>query len=384
MLYLFCSAASPLYKRDALESISYPVNHIFRFRYALKYVDKGVVANLEKFTGKPAVLIFLDTIGSPASPDFDFYPLRLVTILGLEDSAGAIYCNFRFGDFVHYGDGSRRKDLWNSFFRKLPGRPWPPGRPADGHFVFETTEEPPELIAESSRPYDNWNSVVNCLDKTKDLKDSTFLLVLGFYRVRRRGFRSGFREFWKMSEQQLEPTDNQFDSIYPVPMGESVVLKILLSRPSFNYSDPKSARVLKISAGSDTFSGMSKEKIISESRYNEDRTVLVCKRVFDAALAAVSIEEKDVDVVRSPRLTLLTRVRVPRLVISSVVGGVAVGALLLAFDADVVRFIASIGPKPFSAWLDGNAKPIAAIAKLLSPLPLAISAYVAFRRLPVK
>ncbi len=379
MLYLFCSAAAPLYKRDALESISYPSEHIFRFRYAQKYVHQDVLNGLQKFKGKQALLVFLDTVTKSDSPDFVFYPLRTVTILRLEQSAGAIYCDFRFGEFVDYGTNARRRDLWDAFFRKQPSRPWPPGSASDGYFVFAETQEPPELVTESSRPYDNWNSVVNQLDQTNNLKDSTFCLVLGFYQVKRQ-WACGAKPY----EKKLEPTHNEFDSIYPIPMGQSVVLKMLLSRPSFNYSDPKSARTLTISAGGDTFSGMSKSKIYSESRYNEDRTLLVCKRVFDTVLATVSVEEVGNIDVRSPRLTLLTRVKVPRLVISAVVGGVALSALLLALDAEVVKFLSTFCWDSVQSWLDTNAKSIAAVFKLLSPIPVAFSAYLAFRKLPIK
>src|SRR6266700_2115007 len=345
MLYLFCSAAAPLYKRDALESISYPSEHIFRFRYAQKYVHQDVLNGLQKFKGKQALLVFLDTVTKSDSPDFVFYPLRTVTILRLEQSAGAIYCDFRFGEFVDYGTNARRRDLWDAFFRKQPSRPWPPGSASDGYFVFAETQEPPELVTESSRPYDNWNSVVNQLDQTNNLKDSTFCLVLGFYQVKRQ-WACGAKPY----EKKLEPTHNEFDSIYPIPMGQSVVLKMLLSRPSFNYSDPKSARTLTISAGGDTFSGMSKSNID----------------------------------VRSPRLTLLTRVKVPRLVISAVVGGVALSALLLALDAEVVKFLSTFCWDSVQSWLDTNAKSIAAVFKLLSPIPVAFSAYLAFRKLPIK
>jgi hypothetical protein len=204
-------------------------------------------------------------------------------------------------------------------------------------------------------------------------------LVLGFYQVKRRCL-----ILRKSVEKRLEPTDNGFDSVYPIPMGKSVALKVLLSRPSFDYSDPNSARTLTVATGTDTFSGMSKNKIRSESRYNEDRTVLVCKRVFDTVLAFVSIEEANDTSVRSPRLTLLTKVRVPGLVTSTVVLGVVFGALLLGIDADVVKFLAAFFPEPPQGFLDSNAKPIAAIAKLLSALPVGIAAYVAFKRLPIK
>jgi hypothetical protein len=376
MLYLFCSAAAPLYKRDALECISYPSGHVFRFRYQVKYVQPEVLSNLQSFLGADALLVFLDTVDSPKATDFSFLPLRMVTIARMEVTAGALYIDFNFGEFVNYAT-SERRDAWDRFFKGLSSRPWPPGVKSgenpDGRFVLAYEISPPDLSTECSRPYDNWNSVVNQLDKTKDLADSTFCLILGFFEVQK-----------DLAEKKLGSVRHGFDSIYPIPMGKSVVLKTLLARPSFDYLAEKNARALTISNAGDVFAGMSKNKIVSESRYNEDRTVFVCKRVFDTVLAIVSIEETNTQEVRSPRLTLLTRVRVPRLIIGIVVGGVALSALLLAMDADLIKFIATLVPTHIGKYLEVNSKAIAGLAKLFSPIPVGISAYVAFRKLPIK
>jgi hypothetical protein len=98
----------------------------------------------------------------------------------------------------------------------------------------------------------------------------------------------------------------------------------------------------------------------------------------------VSVEEVGNIDVRSPRLTLLTRVKVPRLVVSAVVGGVAISALLLALDAEVVKFLSTFFWGSPQNWLDTNAKSIAAVFKLLSPIPVGFSAYLAFKKLPIK
>jgi hypothetical protein len=106
--------------------------------------------------------------------------------------------------------------------------------------------------------------------------------------------------------------------------------------------------------------------------------------MFDTALATVSIEELDAKELRSPKLTLLTRVRVPRLVISTVVVGVASSALLLAFDAEVVKVLSTFLTESGRAYVETHLKAIASLFKLLAPLPVALAAYVAFKRLPIK
>jgi hypothetical protein len=70
-------------------------------------------------------------------------------------------------------------------------------------------------------------------------------------------------------------------------------------------------------------------------------------------------------------------------VVATVVAGVAVGALLLGLDGDVLHFISGFLGKS-GKIVEGNAKAIAAIGKMLAPVPLAISAYVAFKKLPLK
>jgi hypothetical protein len=294
-------------------------------------------------------------------------------------------CFFRslLGEFVNYGKDGRRKDDWDRFFKALQERPWPPpsksGRKAadHGYFIFVTDAASPDLQTESPVPYENWHTVIKQLDASKDLAHSTFYLILGFFRTRRGGW-------MRRPEIMLDVTDNGVDSIYSIPMGQSVVLKLLLSRPSFDYDDPESARTLKMTVSGDSFAGLSKDKVHSESRYNEDRTIIVCKRVFDSALASMSIEEPEAKEVRSPRVTLLTRVKVPAWVMGTVVGGVAVSTLLLAVDSDSLKVLALFLPVSWKSAIEGNAKGWAAIAKALSPLPVALSAFLAFKRLPIK
>jgi hypothetical protein len=168
-------------------------------------------------------------------------------------------------------------------------------------------------------------------------------------------------------------------------MGQSSILKVLLARPKMNYQEAGSRRRLSIVAGGEVFSGLSKNIIYSESRYNEDRTILVCKRVFDTAISTVAIrEDPDPKEIRTPQTVFVIRVRVPRWVVAVVVGGVALTALLLALDPDTVRFLAGVLTAERKKAIEDNARAIAGIARIFSPLPVAVSAYVAFKRLPIK
>jgi len=384
MIYLFCSAATALYKKDALETLCYPSNHIFRFRYDCRYIQPEMCQKPHSYEGKIGLLVFADTVGYHGTMDFDFLPIRLITTIRLTPIASAIYVDFRLGDFVNYGPGQEKRTSWDHFLKVLTNRPWPlpdkSGRPSDqqGYFLLSADSEPQELTRGGSIPHEGWQTVVQSLDSTKDLAGSTFYLILGFHLVKRQWWTGQYEEIL------LPSTDKGLDSIYSVPMGTSVVLKILLSRPWFDYANRESRRRLKITAGGEAFSGLSKDTVFSESRYNEDRTVLVCRRVFDAALAVVSIHEPDEPGVRTPRATLLVEVKVPRWIVGAVVSGVVISTLLLAMDAETIRFLSMFLPQSWASTLGCNSRTVATIAKGLSPVPVGISAYLAFRRLPIR
>ena len=376
MIYLFCSASTLLYKRDALRSIAYPAGHIFRYRYLRKYVDRKVLDSLHQYEGATALLVYADTLERDGARDFSFYPLRKVNLLRLSSAAGAVYVDFRFGEFVNYGSDSKKRDSWDEFLKRMPGRPWPPKSTHQGSFLLDVDDEA-QITTGDANQTDCWGYLVNQLDLSRDLSKSTFCLVQGFY------YASQDR-YGCYSETKLDAIDNTYDSIYPIPMGESVVLKLLLWRPTYDYDNPDSARKLSIKVGADAFASMSKNEVCSESRYDEDRTVLVCKRVFDNVLSFVSIEEPGDVGARSPHLTLLTKVRVPTWVIAGVVLLVGTGTFLLALDAEFFAFVATFLDGPWRSYLNEYGKVLATLTKLAGAVAIAVSTYLAFKRLPIK
>ena len=149
MIYLFCSASRPLYKRDILESTCYPEGHLFRFRYERKYVDAEILKKPKSFEDKEGAIVFLDTVGEEGHKNFDFFPIRKIRTVRLFPLGLAIYIDFRFGGFIDYGpeDNDTRKISWSRFFEDLLNRPWPPpeisGRTEDtdeGYFAMSYSE----------------------------------------------------------------------------------------------------------------------------------------------------------------------------------------------------------------------------------------------------
>jgi hypothetical protein len=317
MIYLFCSAARALYKQDALDCICYPEGHIFRFRYRKKHVDPEIWKNTQSYENKDGIMIFLDTIGEIGKQDFDFYPVRKITILRFQKEGSAIYIDFRFGPFVNYeyGKNTFLQKEWDKFFKGLTKRPWPPsdksGRNDEeqGCFVFSNLINNPRFETDFPVPNKPWETVIEKLDKTKGLKGCTFFKILGFYEIKRYWWDFRLHTF---NEDLIRSIDNSYDSIYPLPMGKSVVLKILFYRPYFDSENPKDHRTLTIETHGDSFAGLSKDKIDSSSPYNEERIILVCRRIFDSVLASVSIkQEEENKTIQAPNPFFLTKIRVP-------------------------------------------------------------------------
>lgn len=390
MIYLFCSASKPLYKRDALESSCYPPGHLFRFRYDNKYVDPSIWAKPKAYAGEKGVIVFLDSIGSAGQKNFAFFPLRMIRTVRLFPEGSAIYVDFRLGDFINFGaEGDNTLEAsFKHFFESLPNRPWPPpeesGRkkPGDteGYFIVSNLRGNPVFPTKCRIAHEAWENLIRRLNKTSGLSNSTFFQVLGFYKIRR-----AVPLIWNFSEVPINAKDNSFDSIYPLPMGKSVILKLLFSRPSFDPTKEYASRTLELKIGSEAFVGASKTVIHSESRYNEERIVLVCKRVFDSFMATVSIEQQqEPATILAPKPFFLTRIKVPRFVIGIVILGVVVSTLLLGLDADSVKLAGTWLIPNHAKFFEDNSKVLSTLMKAVAPLPIGLSTYLAFRKLPLK
>jgi hypothetical protein len=399
MIYLFCSASRPLYKRDALECTCYPSGHLFRFRYEKIYIDPAIWDKPESFRGKEGLIIFIDTVGEERNKDFDFLPIRKIKTVRLFPKGLAIYIDFKFGDFINYGpeNDETQRTLWHQFFKSLPNRPWPSAEKSgrkkedsEGYFAMWKPIGNPEFPAKCGIPLEAWENLIRRLNKTNDLKDSTFFQILGFYMIKRILSIPGVNlnmplpVLGRLSEVSLRSKDNSYDSIYPLPMGKSVVLKLLFSRPTYDAHVGDSRRTLEVKTGTESFAGVSKSIINSESRYNEERIVLVCKRVFDSFMSPVSIEQQNETDIQAPKPFLLTRIKVPKRIVSFVIIGVMLSTVLVGLDVDMVNLIGGwIFPEHSKLIID-NAKTLSAIAKFLAPIPVGLSAFYAFRRLPLK
>ncbi len=407
-LFLFCSAAKPLYKRDALDSVCYPEGYLFRFRYDRKYVDENVWNSPETYEGKDGILVFLDNNpeespgfwhtwfrttpeGKRGSREFHFYPIRRIRTSRLFHRGRALYVDFRCGDFLNYGleNDEERRHRWEDYFLSLSNRPLLPGGPGDGKFILWVDGKTVDFESTESIEQEAWESVVARLDKTERLGGSAFFRILGLFRIAP-AVRIG--EHWiplpvigPLSEIPICLEDDTYNSFYCVPMGKSCVLKVLFSRPSYDETTPDAGRRrFRVNFDQAAFIGGSKEIVYSESKYNEERILLVSRRTFESFTSAVSIEEDGrgtmASMMDAPQPILLTRIRVPRLLIAFIVLLVVLSAYLLALDAESVKSLSTLASQ-YSPTL-GQLVP--SLAKPIGLGATALATFLLIRRLPIK
>jgi hypothetical protein len=438
---LFSSDASPRYKRNVLDTVCYPEGHIFRLRYHRIHVAQTIrdagkgdweLAYKVFRSGRRGLAVYAET---SADGGFTFYPLRTVEILRIRVTGSIYYVDVHLREFVDYGndrdarqetqaalhkaiqglasyplpqlkkDGSARRGLtWRA---SQPGEPDPtapelfealPQTDQDtahqGYFLTLTDNS--RLGGACPKHADStasWESVVDVLARSDSLKDCTFYLIEGFHEVR--------RTFWLHTERLLPSTDDGWASIYPLPMGQVAVLKLLFYRPE-GGTDALLSRSIVVRTEGDVFSGTSHKAIAVTSRYNEERLLFACKRVFDSTLASIYLEpafEKTTgdgpraegaiasEEVLAPRPFLLVRVTVPVGTVALILLGLVAAPILLTAGSDFYRdlghYLKAHGHPDLGDILATCATHWAAFSKAVAAVVTLVAGYFGFRRLPV-
>jgi hypothetical protein len=355
MFYLFSSDAETRYKRNVLDILCYPESQIFRFRYNMSHVaptiqtlasDPELDSKLDNEWGRNAVTVYAETAGEIPTRRFRFYPTREVEILRIQVIGTVYYVDVKLGRFIDYTRCSCARDGLETFretisrlqFYPLPqltkkqgaqgdqpqdreGLTWTSteteprpytGTPAianQGHFFHHVSKGSNAALEYKTGLSDNykaWQSSIEILSSAPSMRDSVFYLVEGFYIVRKR-----YWIFGKNSEHLIPPKDNGWETRYPLKMGKTVVLKLLFYRAE--KASSISSRSLEIRTEGDAFAGFSQKEIPLLSRYNEERILIACKRVFDSIFAPIVIalkkESESVPVSADP-LTLLRSTQV--------------------------------------------------------------------------
>jgi hypothetical protein len=185
-------------------------------------------------------------------------------------------------------------------------------------------------------------------------------------------------------------------------MGESVVLKLLFYRSS--EATPILPQTLEVKSEGDAFAGFSEKEITITSRYNEERILIACKRVFDSIFATITIELKDDkagssadssqaiqktdQLVLAPLPFLLTQVTASWGLIAFTLFMLALASFFLFMSPDYVKEIGS-SPfmqqhfKGFGDLLAGHPLVYSNAAKVLGAIFTLFAGFLGFRKLPI-
>jgi hypothetical protein len=243
------------------------------------------------------------------------------------------------------------------------------------------------------------------------MNTAIFYLIKGFYVTQRR-----FWYFGEWQEKEIHPINRKLDTVYPLPMGKEVILKLLFYRSTEAESKTKILpQKLEIKADSDAFAGFSQKEIGVTSRYNEERILIATKRVLDNILSTISIElvsaKKDADQtikrgadnttqssavssmsseveIVSPRPFLLTQVTVPKRVVGLILLGLIFAPLLLSIGPD---FLQDVGGSQFiqeraksiGDWLVRNKLEVSSYCKIAAAIVTLVAGYAGFRKIPL-
>jgi hypothetical protein len=461
MFYLFSSDYEARFKRNVLDVLSYPEEHIFRFRYNQNHVapeikrwhETGELNKKLKGLEGRGLSIYAEKVGSAPNELFDFYPLREIELIRVQVIGNVYYVDMRLGRFVDYyslGQQEARSSLQKLQesiktikFYPLPllennpqtGMRWgftwtdegkleqykgTPGFTNQGYFFNHSSDCTCSIkFGQSGNPR-AWESVVEVLSVAPSMESALFYLIEGFYRVRKQYF---FGLFGEHQECLIQPKDNGWDTQYPLKMGTSVVLKLLFFRSS---KAPRiSDRSFEIKTDGDAFAGFSQREIPVLSRYNEERILIACKRVFDSILAPIVIELSEKPAsdgiapnsgstskfpqistpcgvvqfkvndpappeakILAPHPFLLTQVTASKWIIAATLLFLVLASFFLFMSQEYIQQvgwsqIVQTNSKPFGDALVRNAAAYAQLSKVLGAVFTLVAGFLAFRKLPL-
>jgi hypothetical protein len=251
--------------------------------------------------------------------EFEFLPLRHGVIVECSIQSGFLFIDVKLMAFLDYAGntGASRLDSWKRTIGGHDSRPHPVSTPGgEGYFIYEE-KELDGFFSERDREV-SWKGVIDALNSTP-LNDCVTYQVLGFYeitgwrqRIARRArallaksislpiFRprawSGRRTqlllqfLLSQSERRIEPMIRGSDCWYELPMGESILLRIIVYRPTSLPSGD--SKTLVLAYDRQAFSSVSESELPIESRYDDIRTLVSCARLVDPTFTSFSIRQK--------------------------------------------------------------------------------------------
>lgn len=340
MYYLFSSASRDLYKRGVLETCAYPDNHVHRYRYSDRLVPQDVQNTPERLLGQDCVIVF--AYRGQQDDEFEFLPLRCGVIVECNVVSGFLFVDVRLCAFLDYvgSAGTSHLDSWRKIIGSHKNRPHPKeAAGGEGCFIYEE-KGLDGLFSERGREA-SWKGVIDALNST-ELNDCVTYQVLGFYKVTgwreraaqtarawlawllslpifrpmiwsSRRFQLLLRFLLTKSERRIEPVVRGSDCWYDLPMGGTVLLRMIVYRPA--DLPVGNSKALVLDYDKTAFSSVSEDVLPIESRYDDVRTLLSCSRLVDPTFSSLSIRQKPgngTNAIWAAEPTFLVRIGPPR------------------------------------------------------------------------
>jgi hypothetical protein len=412
----------------------YPPGHIVRFRYQIHHLAKAVQDWKVDNAGEVSVpylqgnclIVFADTTDAAKPPYcFKFFPVRWATINRLSKRGTIYYADVELGEFVNYLKwGDRIEEQFKGcqeFISTLSGSPFPrmladgtklevgkawdasrqvvpfDKRDVNQHpgYLFLQAEYDFWSWKESGLTDAAWEGTIDVLCKFSCLSTSLFFKIDGLFKLSRRFFSP-----WKTTEKFLSPRNHAVETSYRLPAGKMVILKLLFYRPD---SAPKPMiSVLKVQALGDGFAGVLPSEIRIDSRYNEQRIIIACKRVLDNIIAPILINEHekaeskgDAPVPPVPTQAtlvaepfLMAQISVARFAVFWIIIGLVFGGLFLSIGPDYAKavggwaWVQRISPT-FAGFLVNRPADAASLSKILAGIVTLVTGFLGLRKVPL-
>ncbi len=130
--------------------------------------------------------------------------------------------------------------------------------------------------------------------------------------------------------------------------------------------------------GEEGFAGHSPEQVLIDSRYNDERVLLACKRVLDKTISPLRLEPQDTPNL-VPIVFLLTRVKMSAWVPAGLFLFLFFGTVLLSLGPSFFEKVAPTGSVVHTWRVE-----LGSACKVLGAFIAAIGGFIACRKLPLK
>ena len=256
---------------------------------------------------------------------------------------------------------------------------------SSGYFFGLRTPSDLKLRPKHTDDQRSWEQVVEVLGSTKEFAASTFFRLAGIRRAR-----PWWLRWFGSYDRPVKRSTRFVETEYWLPAGTYAIISCRSYRPRSSTHRPE--RTINVTAEGDGFVGAWPQEIRIDSRYNEQRVILACKRVLDAVISPIVFTiasdppspqtEQNAPRVIGPRVLLLMRVYAPRWIVVSMFVCFITGTIILSLGPDsYLKLFNTYGRlSGFVGW-DGV---FAAGGKLLGGFITAFGAYLGFRRLPLR